>query len=196
MKKLIANSGMETAAGFEPGPQGGRAGSLLSAAAPAANWVKMNDMEAQKSPFPGITPHLHPPRVRIKTWFIEPAGMFNKADPGTQINAAVATHISEHVYNLMRARFPLASRYLFIHDFSESAGYDTQGRQILTQWALRVRSQIANVIVITPPTNSLFSMGLDTVSMMLRMSGIPFEIATSLEQVRARYPMKPCSDAP
>ena len=150
--------------------------------------------EGQTSPFPGISPHLYSQRARVRTWFIEPAGMFNKTDAGTQINAAVATYISEQVYNLMRARFPLASRYLYIHDFSDSAGYDTQGRQILSQWALRVRSQIENVIVITPPTNSIFHMGLDTVALLLRMSGIPFEIAANMEEVRARHPIKPVSD--
>jgi hypothetical protein len=152
-------------------------------------------MEVQRSPFPGITPHLHPPRARVRTWFIEPAGMLNKVDPGAVINAAVATHISEHVYNLMRARFPLASRYLYIHDFSESASYDTQGRQILTQWAMRVRNQIENVVVIAPPMNTLFIMGLDTVAMMLRMSGIPFEVVHSLDAVRSRYPIRPTSEA-
>ncbi|HRI50801.1 MAG TPA: hypothetical protein PLW65_11520 [Pseudomonadota bacterium] len=152
-------------------------------------------MEVSRSPFPGITPHLHPPRARVRTWFIEPAGMLNKVDRGAVINAAVATHISEHVYNLMRARFPLASRYLYIHDFSESASYDTQGRQILTQWAMRVRNQIENVVVIAPPMNTLFSMGIDTVAMMLRMSGIPFEVVYNLEAVRSRYQIRPTSEA-
>lgn len=152
-------------------------------------------MEVSRSPFPGITPHLHPPRARVRTWFIEPAGMLNKVDRGAVINAAVATHISEHVYNLMRARFPLASRYLYIHDFSDSASYDTQGRQILTQWAMRVRNQIENVVVIAPPMNTLFSMGIDTVAMMLRMSGIPFEVVYNLEAVRSRYQIRPTSEA-
>src|SRR6187402_2922102 len=122
-------------------------------------------MEAPQSPFPGIPAHLHPPRARVSTWFIEPAGMYNKLDAGAPVTGAVATYISEHVYNLMRAHFPLASRFLFIHDFSEAAGYDTQARQILTQWALRVRGQIDNVLVITPPANSVFHMGVNTVAM-------------------------------
>jgi len=152
-------------------------------------------MEAEKSPFPGITPHLNPPRARVRTWFIEPAGMYNKIDPGAQVTAAVATYISEHVYNLMRSRFPLARRFLYIHDFSEAASYDTQGRHILTQWAMRVRAQIDSVIVVTPPLNSVFHMGINTVAMMLRLSGIPFEIVRSVDEVRARYPIKPCSDS-
>lgn len=151
-------------------------------------------MEAQTSPFPGITAHLHPPRARVRTWFIEPAGMCNKIDPGASVTAEVATYISEHVYNLMRARFPLARRFLFIHDFSEAAGYDTQGRQILTQWAMRVRSQIENVFVITPPLNSVFHMGINTVAMTLRLGGIPFETIQHVDEVRARYPIKPCAN--
>src|SRR5690349_9342099 len=141
----------------------------------------MDHMEAQKSPFPGITPHLQPPRTRVRTWFIEPAGMCNKIEPGAQVTAPVATYISEHIYNLMRARFPLARRFLYIHDFSEAASYDTQGRQILTQWAMRVRDQIECVFVITPPLNSVFHMGISTVAMMLRLSGIPFEVVETME---------------
>ena len=156
-------------------------------------------MEAPKetptSPFPGVSAHLYPARIKVRTWFIEPAGMYNKLDAGAPVTAAVATHISEYVYNLMRARFPLASRFLFIHDFSEAASYDTQGRQILTQWAMRVRSQIANVIVIMPPLNSLFQMGINTVAMTLRLGGIPFDVVPSLDELRARYPIKPCSES-
>ncbi len=147
-------------------------------------------MEAPPAPFPGTLAHLHPPRSRVSTWFIEPAGMYNKLDAGAAVTAAVATYISEHVYNLMRARFPLATRFLFIHDFSEASGYDTQGRQILTQWAMRVRSQIDNVLVITPPSNSVFHMGVNTVAMMLRLGGIPFEVLQSLDEVHARYTIK------
>lgn len=191
MKKPNLNSPFEGAAPAsapepEPPRNPSRPGGLARA--------RVSAPEGQASPFPGISPHLYSPRARVRTWFIEPAGMFNKTDAGTQINATVATYISEQVYNLMRARFPLASRYLYIHDFSESAGYDTQGRQILSQWALRVRSQIENVIVITPPTNSIFHMGLDTVALLLRMSGIPFEIAANMEEVRARHPIKPSND--
>jgi hypothetical protein len=153
-------------------------------------------MEAQKSPFPGILPHLGPGRVRVRTWFIEPAGMCNQIEAGTHITGAVATYISEHVYNLMRSRFPLVNRYLYIHDFSGAAGYDTQGRQILTQWAQRVRNQIEGVFVIVPPSNSVFQMGINTVAMMLRLSGIPFEVITSVEDIQDRYGIKPCSDAP
>jgi hypothetical protein len=120
--------------------------------------------------------------------------MYNKVDAGAPVTAAVATYISEHVYNLMRARFPLAGRFLFIHDFSEATSYETQGRQILTQWAMRVRSQIENVYVVTPPGNSIFQMGVNTVAMMLRLGGIPFEIVQSLDEVRARYPVKPLSN--
>ncbi len=152
-------------------------------------------MEAQKSPFPGISPHLSPTRVKVRTWFVEPAGMCNQIEAGTHINGALATYVSEHVYNLMRSRFPLATRYLFIHDFSGAVSYDTAGRQIFTQWALRVRSQIENVFVIIPPSNSVFQMGINTVAMMLRLSGIPFEVIKSVDEIRDRYKIKPCGEA-
>jgi hypothetical protein len=59
---------------------------------------------------------------------------------------------------------------------------------------MRVRSQIECVVVVTPPLNSVFHMGVNTVAMMLRLSGIPFQVVNNMEEVRARYPIKPCSD--
>ncbi len=145
--------------------------------------------------FLDLVPHLHSARLHVRCWFLEPAGVLTKVDAGAPVTAAVAKYISEHVYTVMRAHFPLVGRFIYVHDFSAASSYEPRAREIFTEWALRLSGQISRAFLIMPASNTLFRMGINTAAMMLRDDGIPIEIVRSLDEARSRCAFMPCIDS-
>lgn len=144
--------------------------------------------------FLDVAPHLHSARLHVRCWFLEPAGVLTKVDAGAPVTAAVAKYISEHVYTVMRAHFPLTRQFLYVHDFSAASSYEPRAREILTEWALRLTGQISRSFLVMPATNPLFRMGINTATMSLRDDGISIEAVRSVDEARSRYAFKPCVD--
>lgn len=144
--------------------------------------------------FSAVAPNVQSARLHVRSWFLDPAGVLIKVDAGAPVTAAVAKYVSEHIYTVMRAHFPLTSRFLYVHDFSEASSYEPRAREILTEWALRIPDQITRAFLIMPTSNNLFRMGISTAAMALRDDGIPIEVVRNLDEARSRCAFKLCGE--
>ncbi len=126
--------------------------------------------------------HLSLPN-QVESWLLEPGGMLNIIH-GTA-DKHVAAFISETVDAEMKRLLP-ASRYVFIHDFSQSSGYTTVCRKMLTQWGVRSRAIVASVVCLYPKQNAVYEMGIEMAAALLRLAGVPMTTAATLEEALAR----------
>jgi len=113
--------------------------------------------------------------------------MLNVLTPGARLTAAVLRFFIDTVDPKMQARFPRASRFLFLHDFAEMAGYDGEARRLAVDWGLRIKARVDAVYVAPPPLTPLVGMALAAGAMSFRLAGLQFETVDDLGAViRAR----------
>lgn len=134
--------------------------------------------------FGGVPPDLT--RPWLHAWITDPPGMVNRLlDP--QATAEHVLSITRDVDQLMKQRWPEASKYLYVHDFSHVKGYDTAARKILQEWGVASRPIIGLIVVVVPDSNKILQMGAHAGTAFLRALGIPMEVSYSVHDTLLKY---------
>ena len=150
----------------------------------------------RRPPLTASPPHLRSPKRDVRSWIVDPPGMLNETLPGTFVGAEIAHYITGAVEAEMKRRFPTAGKYIYVHDFSQAAGYTTQARRILTDWGMSRRHEADRVIIVTSLSNTMVRMGVSTATAVLRTAGMNIEVVDSLGAVIERHGLKPAGEPP
>ncbi len=140
--------------------------------------------------FASVAPHLADTGKGVRAWLIEPGGLLTQLSAGTFFDVDVAMFISTTVDAAMRARFASVARFIYVHDFSAATGYSTHARQIFTSWA-QSSAAFTDKVVVIPPDNAVFRMGMTTMQMALRVAGIEMITPDSLQDAIAQFNLRP-----
>jgi hypothetical protein len=136
----------------------------------------------------GPTPLLVRADSRIAAWFLEPAGLLVRIEPATFVDGDVVLAITG-LAPKAKERFP-GQRLLYIFDFTNGIGYNTHGRQLLTNWANQDAASIDKIVCIPPPGSAIFRMGLSTVIAALSTGGVAMRLADRLPEVLAQMSVR------
>ncbi len=135
--------------------------------------------EADLSPFAGLPPGsaLHAKPLRL--WLTEPLGMATQFAPNAHLSVALARLVTGPVNDALLAlhrRDPRPMR--FAHDWRTVASYESEARQILTEWALGLGpARVARVdILLGPRTPSIVRMGTTVGQAALAVAGLTMRV--------------------
>jgi len=123
---------------------------------------------------------------RVSSWLLPSGGMLNIFHDDTMVEATAARFITTEVDAAMKRAAPTAPKYVYIHDFSRTRGYTTDGRRVLTDWGIQSRSIVRQVMVLYPRGNKLFQMGVEVAVALLRVGGVNMHSAQTLTEAFAR----------
>jgi len=145
-----------------------------------------------RSPFDGVRAQFSSPELGVYAWFItEPDGWICRYSPGLTLTGQIAHFVVEQGEPALLAHFPSTVKFMFVQDFSDMVSYEAEARKVLTEWGHRMAKQTLRTVVIPPPMNPMFRMGLSTAMLAMRLTGIHMETCPDVQQAIKKYKLKP-----
>jgi|GEM_PF-2182895 len=147
---------------------------------------------APRTPFDGIRAHFQSAELGVYAWFIsDPDGWICRYSPGLILTKQIANFVSTDGDAALKAHFPPSSRLLFVQDFSEMVSYEADARKIFTDWGARIAKRTQRTVVVPPPMNAMFRMGLSAATLALRIAGTNLETCPDVQQAIKKYSLRP-----
>ncbi len=132
----------------------------------------------------------------VAVWFVEPLGMVVqlRAAPAHYTGAA-GTWVTGPVYSrLLRVRGARTTKMHFLHDYSKMQSYDTDTRVALTGWGLRVRKEVARIVIAASDDWPLTRLAVSVAAAALTVAGLRTDVVADFQAVIAVGRYRPIRD--
>lgn len=127
----------------------------------------------------------------LEAWITDPPGMVDHVADGARLTAEMATYLTTDVDRMMRERWPDASKFVYVHDFSRVIGYDNEAIQILAEWGRVSMKHVAAIIVIVDTkTDFMTRVGAYGATKVLNICGVPIDTSASMSETIKRFELK------
>ena len=135
----------------------------------------------------------------LRVWFTDPPGLVTQITDATEISTAMAGFIAGPVNDAL-ITLPRApgQQLILLHEWTRFRSYEPAARDILTEWAMSLRDEIALMLfVIAKEATPMVRMGIKVGTMTLKLAGIDSELVDTIHPALTARGIRPRScDAP
>ena len=137
-------------------------------------------------------PHMeHPSGLRV--WLVRPLGVVTQLSRPVNADMDMARFLADEMNTkLWMLREHAGEKAVFVHDWGNLGHYSTEVRKYLTDWGIRIRRDIAAlVVVLSPDTSALARMGISVAATALGLAGISLSLETDVQAVVRKRGLRP-----